>query len=137
MPKGSCLCGAIQFEVTGPIEDVGNCHCSMCRRAHGAPFSTFARVASADLVLRSGQDDVRTYASSEQIERTFCGTCGARFTFRWSGLPTAVWVAAGLFEDDPGLRPQHHMFVGSMAPWHEISDRLPQYEAYPPFSSAE
>jgi hypothetical protein len=135
--RGSCLCGAIQLEVTGPIEEVGNCHCSMCRRTHGAPFSTFARVARGDLVLRSGQGDVRTYASSEQVERSFCGVCGARLFFRWSGLPSAVWVAAGLFEDDASLRPQYHMFVGSKASWDEIGDRLPQYEKYPPVASAD
>ena len=84
-------------------------------------------------VLRSGKDAVRTYRSSEQVERTFCGTCGSRFTFRWSGLPDAVWVAVGLLGDDPALRPQHHMFVGSKAPWHEICDELPQYAEYPPF----
>lgn len=133
--KGSCLCGAIQFEVTGPIQGVGNCHCSICRKLHGAPFSTYAQVGADSLKLVSGDAHVRVYKSSEEVERTFCDTCGANFTFRWSGLPEAVWVAAGLLEDDPQLRPQHHMFVGSKASWHEITDPLPRYEEYPPVPS--
>ena len=132
MSTGTCLCGAIQFEVNGPIRDVGNCHCSICRRLHGAPFSTYAQVSADDLKLHAGRDRVRTYRSSEQVERSFCDTCGAHFTFRWDGLPGALWIAAGLLEDDPQLRPRHHMFVGSKASWHEITDRLPQYDAYPP-----
>ena len=135
MPKGSCLCGTIQFEVTGPIQAVGNCHCSMCRKAHGTPFSTYAQISDSDLTVLSGEANLRTYRSSEQVERSFCDNCGASFTFRWSELPTLVWVAAGLFEDDPQLRPQHHIFVGSKASWYEITDRLPQHETYPPIPS--
>jgi hypothetical protein len=132
MTKGSCLCGAIQFEVTGTVQGVGCCHCSMCRKAHGTPFSTYTEVASEDLRVVSGEHHVRTYKSSEQVKRSFCDTCGASFTFRWGGLPAAVWVAAGLLEDDPGLCPKYHMFVGSKASWYEITDELPQHEAYPP-----
>ena len=130
--QGSCQCGAIRFEVAGPVGDVGNCHCSMCRKLHGAPFATYARAAAKDLVMRDGADHVRTYASSSRIERSFCDTCGANFTFRFDGLPDAVWIAAGLLDDTPELAPQRHLFVGSKASWHEITDALPQHEAYPP-----
>lgn len=135
MTKGSCLCGGLQFEVTGPIQNVGNCHCSICRKLHGAPFSTYAQVSKQSLEIRKGAELVRRYASSESVERTFCDTCGANFTFHFSALPDAVWVAVGLLEDDPKLRPEHHMFVASKASWHEITDRLPQYEEYPPLPS--
>ena len=93
--KGSCLCGAIRFEIAGPIRDVGNCHCSICRRSHGTPFSTYAQVASADLRVLSGEGSIRRYRSSEPVERGFCGECGSHLTFRFDGLPDAVWVAAG------------------------------------------
>ena len=135
MLKGSCLCGAVQFEVNGPIQGVGNCHCSMCRKTHGAAFATYAQVSVDDLRVLGGQANVRTYRSSEEVERSFCDTCGANFTFRWSGLPALVWIAAGLFEDDPQLRPQHHIFVGSKASWYEITDRLPQHETHLPAPS--
>jgi len=137
MTRGSCLCGAVRFEILGPVQRVTDCHCSMCRRAHGAAFATFARVAASDLRLISGEDVIRGYRSSAQVERSFCGTCGSNFAFRWSGLPSAVLVAAGLIEDHPALRPAYHIFVGSKAAWHEITDALPQYEARAPHAPAD
>ena len=132
MTQGSCLCGSIQFEISSAIENVGNCHCSMCRKVHGAPFSTYAQTASEGLRITAGAEHVRRYRSSDPVERSFCDTCGSNFTFRFDAMPAAVWVAAGLLEDTPALRPQHHIFVASKASWHEISDDLPQFAEYPP-----
>jgi hypothetical protein len=75
---------------------------------------------------------VRGFRSSPPVERTFCDRCGSRLTFGFDGLPEALWVAAGTLDDDPGLRPQAHIFVGSKAVWHEIADDLPRFEEYPP-----
>jgi hypothetical protein len=132
--NGRCHCGAIRFEVTGPIQAVGNCHCTICRRVHGTPYSTFAQVARGDLKLTSGADAIRRYRSSEPVERSFCGTCGSHFTFAFDGMPAVLWVAAGALDDHPSLRPAHHMFVRSKASWHEITDDLPQHAEYPPFT---
>ncbi len=132
MIEGSCLCGAIQFEIRGALQGVGNCHCSMCRKTHGAPFSTYAQAASADLHVRAGAEHVRGYRSSPEVERSFCDTCGSNFTFRFDGMPDVVFVAVGLLEDRPSLRPGHHIFVTSKASWHEIQDSLPQFDEYPP-----
>ncbi len=132
MHEGHCLCGGLRFRVNGDIQAVENCHCGMCRRAHGTPFSTFARVAAEDLEITHGEERVERYRSSEKVERSFCRTCGTRFTFRFDGLPELIWVAAGTLEDDPKLAPSAHIFVGSKASWHQILDDLPQHEAYPP-----
>jgi hypothetical protein len=106
----------------------------MCRKSHGAAFSTFARLTAGDLRIVAGSEHVRGYRSSSPIERTFCGVCGARLTVRFDGMPDAVWVSLATFDDDAGVRPGVHMFVGSKAPWHEISDALPQYPEYGPIS---
>jgi hypothetical protein len=66
------------------------------------------------------------------VERTFCGDCGSSLLFRFDGLPDAVWVAAGTLDDDPGIRPDAHIFVASKACWYEIADALPQHAGYPP-----
>lgn len=132
MLQGSCLCGAVRYEVSGSVHDVHNCHCSMCRKSHGAAFSTFARLTASDLHIVAGSDYVRSYRSSAPIERTFCSTCGARLTVRFDGMPQAVWVSLGIFDDDAGLRPDTHAFVGSKAPWVEINDELPQFREYGP-----
>ena len=132
MPKGSCLCGAVRYEVAGALEEIHHCHCSRCRKAHGAAFSTFGKAAAADLRVTSGADAIRRYRSSPPIERAFCGTCGSNLTFRFDGLPDAVWIAIGTLDDDPGVRPSAHIFAASIAPWHAITDDLPTFDEYPP-----
>ena len=132
MLRGSCLCGSVRYEVSGPVHDVHHCHCSMCRKAHGAAFSTFARLSAADFRIVAGADQVQSYRSSAPIERTFCATCGARLTIRFDGMPQTVWASLATFDDDPGVRPDTHMFVASKAPWDEINDELPKYPQYGP-----
>lgn len=132
MIRGSCLCGAVRYEIAGPLEEMHHCHCRRCRKAHGAAFSTFARTPAASLRLVSGAQTLRRFRSSTSVQRTFCGECGSNLFFGFDPLPDAVWVAVGSFDDDPGLRPEGHIFVASKAPWHAITDDLPQYEEYPP-----
>lgn len=134
--RGSCLCGAVELELRAPVQSVGNCHCSMCRRVHGTPFSTYAQLP-ADTLLFTAAEHVRTYASSPSVDRTFCDTCGANLTFRVHEIPELVWVAAGILDDDPSLRPDHHIFVASKASWWHILDKLPQHEDYPPISGSD
>jgi hypothetical protein len=109
-----------------------HCHCSRCRKSHGAAFSTFARTRELGLRLLSGAQKVRDYESSEAVRRSFCQDCGSSLFFRFAPLPDAVWVAVGTFDDDPDLRPEAHTFVASKAPWHEITDALPRFDEYPP-----
>ncbi len=132
MAKGSCLCNALQFEIAGPIQAIGNCHCSMCRKTHGAPYSTYAQIERDHLKVLAGEANLNRFSSSDPVTRSFCATCGSNFSFEFEGVPQAIWIAVGLLEDDPSLRPQHHMFTGSKASWHDITDDLPQHETYPP-----
>lgn len=129
--QGSCLCGALRYEIEGPLTLMMNCHCSMCRKHHGAPFVTFAAASLAGFRWLSGEDTIADYASSPNGKRSFCTVCGsvAPMVMAEAGL---VVVPAGELEGDLGMRPQSHMFVGSKAPFHVISDSLPQHEAYPP-----
>jgi len=132
MVRGSCLCGRVRYEVRGAVRDLSHCHCSMCRKAHGASFSTYARVDPGEFAYLRGEHSVVRFRSSPEVERTFCGACGANLTFRFDGIPGSLWVAAGSLDDDPGVRPAFHIFVASKAPWVEIADALPQYPEYPP-----
>ncbi|MGH7789489.1 MAG: GFA family protein [Candidatus Binatia bacterium] len=125
------MCGAVRFEVDGPFEEMHHCHCSRCRKTHGAAFSTFAQTSVAKFRLLAGADQLRDYRSSKDVRRSFCATCGSSLLFRLDSLPDAVWVAVASLDDDPDLRPQAHIFVGSKANWHEITDTLPQHDAYP------
>lgn len=132
MIKGSCLCSAVRYEVAEPFEEMHHCHCSRCRKAHGAAFSTFARSSTENFRVVAGEDELRHFRSSPPVQRSFCGACGSSLFFRFAALPDAVWVAVGSVDEDPGMRPQAHIFAASKAPWHDIMDELPQFEEYPP-----
>ncbi|MBX5460861.1 MAG: GFA family protein [Steroidobacteraceae bacterium] len=129
--QAACLCGTVRYEIEGPFSSMLNCHCSMCRKHHGAPFATFAAAALEGFRWLSGEEKLTHYKSSPNGTRSFCSVCGsvAPLLMRDAGT---VLVPAGPLEGDPGIRPQGHMFVGSKAPWYTISDSLPQHEAYPP-----
>ena len=130
MVRGSCLCGGIQFEVT-EISVIALCHCSLCRKANGAPFESGSPVPSANFKLIKGGDLIQAYESSPGTRRAFCRVCGSRAPSESDG-GELYFIPAGLLDDDPGVKPALHIFVGSKAPWWEITDDLPQFEEWPP-----
>ncbi|TAJ79286.1 GFA family protein [bacterium] len=109
---------------------MSHCHCSMCRKAHGAAFGTYARVNRTDFTLLSGEDHIASYRSSAGVLRTFCRSCGSTLQFITEARADSFALASGTLDDDPGIRPSYHIFVDSKAPWFEITDELPQHAAY-------
>jgi hypothetical protein len=71
MLRGSCLCDEVKYEIGGSLRDVRNCHCSMCRKAHGAAFRTRATVRAADFRYLKGEHLITAYESSPGTYRTF------------------------------------------------------------------
>ena len=131
MIEGRCLCGALRYEADPPFQIMVNCHCSMCRKHHGAAFATFVEVPPQSFRWVSGEANVGVYASSDNAERAFCRVCGSVAPHLWPTLGQVI-IPAGNLEGDLGVNPQLHIFTGSRAPWYEISDDLPRSEAYPP-----
>jgi len=131
MIRGSCLCGDVRFEIDGVLKGASHCHCSMCRKAHGAAFGTYAAAKAAEFRFVSGEDRITRYRSSAEVVRAFCARCGSTLPWPRESEPEVVDVVLGILDDDPGLRPSHHIFVASKAPWHEITDNLPQYATRP------
>ena len=131
MISGHCECGRVRFECDGTIEDFSHCHCSQCRRMHGAAFATFAGVAASAFRYLSGESDLTSYASSETLDRVFCSVCGSKILVSLIQEPEALYLSMGAIDDDPPHPPGYHTFVGSRAPWHEITDELPQYDTEP------
>jgi hypothetical protein len=103
----------------------------MCRKAHGAAFGTYAAGRAADFRIVSGEDRITRYRSSPGIVRTFCARCGSTLHGLSESKPEIVDIVLGALDDDPGIRPGCHIFVGSKAPWLEITDRLPQHATRP------
>jgi hypothetical protein len=128
--KGSCLCGSVSYEITGPFKVMGHCHCSMCRKSNGAAFATWGIIDPDQFRWTSGVESVQGYQSSPDRQRCFCKRCGSALVATHSGAVTEVVV--GSVDGDPGARPSEHIFVGSKAPWYEITDGLPQHEGWPP-----
>ena len=139
---GSCLCGGIKFEITGPLRPASNCHCSMCRKQQGAAFRSRTRVSRDDLRWIQGEVLVKFYESTPGTFRGFCSICGSPIVnkfdersksaaFRPAATPE-YGLALATLDDDPGVRPLSHIFVANKAPWFEITDDLPQYPDYPP-----
>lgn len=132
MITGHCECGQIRFEVNGEIEDFSHCHCSQCRRMHGAAFATFAAVARQGFHYLSGESEIRKYASSDTHQRLFCRTCGSNIGVTLDQEPESIYLSMSAIDGDPPRPRGYHIYVGSKAPWHEITDDLAQYETDPP-----
>ena len=121
----------MRYEVTGRPTGALHCHCSMCRKAHGAAFRSRAAVPAANFRWVQGEALLSGYRSSPGTTRTFCRVCGSNLISVFDDRPEVLGLALGTLDDDPGIRPGLHIFVGSKAPWYEIADDLPQYEALP------
>jgi hypothetical protein len=131
MLHGSCLCSGVEYEVDGAVRDMTNCHCGMCRKAHGAAYATFVTARGKDFRFFNDTATTEIYTSSPELERVFCRVCGSSIAVI-EPKTAEVFVAAGTLDDDPGVRLESHIFVASKAPWIEIPDGEPTFDAYPP-----
>jgi hypothetical protein len=125
MIRGSCLCGSIAFEATKLSSPIGHCHCTTCRKAHSAAFSTTARVARTDFSWVRGQELLRSFESSPGKLRHFCGTCGTQLIAEWTDQAEII-LRLGALDTDPGARPAVHIWVSDAVPWLAYGSDLPQ-----------
>jgi hypothetical protein len=124
--RGSCLCGAVRFEVTPPSLFCAHCHCSMCRRAHGAGYVTWFGVERSQLEVTDGAQLLARYRSSEKGLRSFCSVCGSTLFFETADRPDHVDVVLANMHDDIDLEPQMHVHFSDRVPWVCVHDELPR-----------
>lgn len=126
MHKGSCLCGAVTFEVDGTIPSADGCHCAQCRKWSGHFFAS-ADVPRAALTVQ-GSDHVSWFASSEKVRRGFCSTCGSSLFFDPVDQVKNDWIAVamGAFESPTATELAVHIFVADKGDYYKIADGLPQ-----------
>jgi hypothetical protein len=131
--KGSCLCGGIEFEITGAPRGVTHCHCSRCRKTRGTAHATNLFLPLDQLRYVRGEALLSKYRLPEakRFAHWFCKVCGSTMPRFDEALGLAI-VPMGAFDDDPAIRPNRHIHVGSKAPWDTITDDLPQFEGGPP-----
>jgi hypothetical protein len=123
---GGCLCGAVRFEVTAPTNWCAHCHCSLCRRAHGAAFVTWFGVDHGRFALRAGEDELIWYRSTPPARRGFCSRCGSTLFFASERWPEEIHIALAAMDGAIDREPAAHVFYDSHVPWVALGDSLPR-----------
>ncbi|MDH3379048.1 MAG: GFA family protein [Gammaproteobacteria bacterium] len=127
--QGSCLCGVVRFEIGEFLPEIAHCHCSMCRKFHGAAYATIAGVPRSKFRWTAGEQALKGYKAKNGTTRTFCSRCGSSLTFSSPrALESVMEIALGTLDGDVPVQPNAHIFVGSGANWAMPSDDLPQFE---------
>lgn len=128
---GSCLCGAVRFEVNGEFENLYLCHCNRCQKDTGSAHAANLFSSSAKLIWKAGEDKIKTYQlPSTKHVKSFCSNCG-------SALPSLqmnnqfVVVPAGSLDQDISIKPTAHIFTSSSASWAHNMDNVQSYETLP------
>ena len=132
MYKGSCLCGKIELEITGPIEAIIHCHCSKCRKSTGSAFSTNGFVANQYFKIKKGKDTLGNYETLPGKNRYFCSTCASPIYSSSDTSPGYVRLRLGILDSDITERPMSHNFVTSKANWEKLNATLPEHEKHEP-----
>ena len=123
---GGCLCGAVRYEVKGPLRDVVNCHCSMCQRLHGN-FGPHSKARKVNIRITRDRG-LAWYKTSNVARRGFCRVCGSSLFWEPFDLD-ATGIIAGSLDGPTGLKTIGHIFVGEKCDFYEITDNLPQYQS--------
>lgn len=127
---GSCLCGAIGFEIDGPYPQLYQCHCSLCRKQGGSVSNTGMIVAADKFRWRTGEALIATWQKTTGFRSHFCTRCGSPVPnpLRDTGF---IWVPSGLLDDDATLTIGAHLYTGSRASWDEPPSGGLQFETAP------
>jgi hypothetical protein len=119
---GTCLCGAVRFEVTEPFERVGQCHCATCKKISGGVGTVSGRVRTDAIRILSGVELLHTYQPEEGTAKTFCSNCGSNLF--GGGWPESEHTSVRLPTLEPPYpdKPTLHIYVRSVAPWETLPD---------------
>jgi len=130
MIKGSCMCGAVEYEIELMPEQIYNCHCSKCRKAHGAAFATQALAKGDTLKILKGKEMLKEYTGGKGV-RAFCSHCGSRMMNYAPDKSMYLSVALSNVDTEIKVGPVAHVNVESKALWHEPSADIPAFQGLP------
>lgn len=131
MHQGSCLCGAVKYELKGELGPIFLCHCVNCRKANGTAFATSMVLKSEDFTVIQGQESLGDYQSSPGVHRMFCKNCASPLFSKRDETPEIVRLRLGTLDTPIEAKPTAHIFVSHKAEWFDIHDDLPQYAERP------
>jgi hypothetical protein len=127
--KGQCLCGVIKYGVDKIESQIGHCHCTMCRKFHGAAFSTFGEAKVEHFHWLQGEDKLKSYLAPNGTQRQFCNNCGSSLIFKPANdKGEVVEFSLGTLDTEIQQKPDAHIFTESRVTWYEIRDQLPQFQ---------
>lgn len=135
--SGGCLCGAVRYRLEGELGFVANCHCSICRRSHGASVATQAVLWKPQLQWITGEEGLQCFQATTGYNRCFCRHCGARLINYPDNLAFVSLSINSLDEVTEALLPSMHVYVVSKPKLFSICDDLLQYDQLPPVSPRE
>lgn len=128
--SGSCLCGAVRFEIEGSFERFMLCHCSRCRKGSGSAHGANLFSSTARLTWLTGQELTRRFQLPEsRHSRCFCTQCGSALPYEMPG-PYLV-VPAGSLETELNMAPQAHIFTADRADWDQDLHTIAAFEQFP------
>jgi len=131
--KGSCLCGAVRYTVTGEAKRFFHCHCSRCRKATGTGHASNLFVQPGVLNMLSGEEQIRSFKVPEakRFANRFCATCGSRLPRQVNEID-AIVIPCGSLDDDTPIKPQARIFYGSRTSWSCAGDGISVFAEGPP-----
>lgn len=132
-----CYCGCVSLRSSVRPKGVIHCHCNQCRRQSGAAFTTWVSLRREATAI-DGEDLLLSHEVTANGSRHFCKRCGSHLFTIDRRYPQVLGVPAGMVEEPAALVPSGHYFVSHKAPWHQISDDLPQFggeSGFEPLSS--
>lgn len=124
-PTGRCLCGNIQYEVTGETVWSGYCHCESCRRFTGSVVTNWLGIKDTDLHFTHGQP--KTYTTEQGVKRGFCADCGSSITYQANHFPNYIQIHLGTLDNPSAVEPIAHVHCAERVPWLKIDDELPTF----------
>jgi ADP-ribosyl-[dinitrogen reductase] hydrolase len=129
--RGSCLCGQVRYEVSQLDSPIRHCSCRTCRKAHAAAYNTSASARQEHFRWLAGADRLTAYESSAGKHRYFCSRCGTQVIAQHVGSDTVILRMATL-DDDPGQRPQGHIWMSHAVPWLDDGPGVPRHAEWAP-----
>jgi hypothetical protein len=128
--RGECLCGEVQFALSGQLPDLYQCHCSLCRKVSGSSSNAAFVIELEQLSWIEGEELVQKYESDTGYKSHFCLRCGSPLP-NLTANDSAWWVPVGLLKAGEGLQIGAHLFVGSRAPWDVVVDSGEHFDEMP------
>lgn len=128
---GSCLCGAVKFNVEGDFERFFLCHCSYCQKDTGSAHASNLASSTAKLTWISGEEKTKTFnLPSTRHMKGFCVDCGSALPSLQFGGKLLI-VPAGSLDTELNLVPDAHIFYSSKASWDHNFEDIQKFETFP------